>query len=134
MTWYDKCKLKCCPSFEQRGFPENYSQKKQSCEPSVQRYSMPGRALTGLGFNPGNGNINDENVRASFSFLDGQQGSCEWTNWTTRSYSTNTEAEQNGAQCPPGKYCAQIEFKHPCNTYKTTQEKVRLLCCKNNSY
>lgn len=134
MTWYDKCKLKCCPSLEQRGFSENYSQKKQSCEPSVQRYSVPGRALTGLGFNPGNGNINDENVTASFSFLDGQQGSCEWTNWTTRSYSTNTEAEQYGAQCPPGKYCAQIEFKHPCNTYKTTQEKVRLLCCNNNSY
>ena len=134
MTWYDNCKLKCCPSFEQRGFPENYSQKKQSCEPSVQRYSIPGRALTGLGFNLGNGYINDENVTASFSFLDGQQGSCEWTDWTTRSYSTNTEAEEYGAQCPPGKYCAQIEFKHQCNTYNTTQEKVRLLCCKNNSY
>ena len=135
MTWYDKCKLKCCPSFQQRGFPENYSQNKQSCEPSVQRYSMPGRALTGLGFGRSDTSyVNDENVTASFSFLDGQQGSCEWTDWTTRSYSTNTEAEQYGAQCPPGKYCAQIEFKHPCNKIKTTQEKVRLLCCNNNSY
>lgn len=135
MTFFDKCKLKCCPSFTRRGFPENYSQKKDKCEPSVQRYSIPGRALTGLGFGRSDtGYINDENVTASFSFLDGQQGSCEWTDWKTRSYSTNTEAEQYGAQCPAGKYCAQIEFKHACSENMTTQEEVRLLCCNNNSY
>jgi hypothetical protein len=134
----DKCSFKCCPSLEKRGFTNKQSVNKNSCEPHSQNLSDPGKALVKLKITKdASGKTYGETVEGDFSYLDGKQGSCEWTEWKNKSYSCSQNdgfcnAAKNGPQCPDGKYCAQIEFKHACGEDDPADELVRLYCCANN--